>query len=110
MKAKAKRQTMDLSKGFDNSGPVSKIKLMQNIIKKGKIELKQNGHVKQISDTQNDLPIERIIANLSQYVTLYPGDAIFTGTPAGVGKVKKNDILEATIEDIGKLKNKVYLV
>ncbi len=107
MKAKAKRQPWDLSKGFDNSGPVSKIKLIQNIIKKGKIELKQNGHVKQISDISKMIwPIEKIIANLSQYVTLYPGDAIFTGTPAGVGKVKKNDILEATIEDIGKLKIK----
>ncbi len=105
MQAKAKRQPWDLSKGFDNSGPVSKIKLLNNTINKGKIELKQNGKVKQQSDISKMIwPIEKIIANLSQNVTLYPGDAIFTGTPSGVGKVKKNDILEAGIENIGKLK------
>lgn len=47
-------------------------------------------------------------------VTLYPGDVILTGTPAGVGMhrqpqefLKKGDILESEIEGIGKLRNVV---
>ena len=105
--AKEKRQPWDLSKGFDNSGPVSQIKLFNKIIEQGKIELKHNGKIKQSSDISKMIwPIKKIISNLSQQVTLYPGDAIFTGTPSGVGRVKKNDILEATIENVGKLEVK----
>ncbi|MDG2092897.1 MAG: fumarylacetoacetate hydrolase family protein [SAR86 cluster bacterium] len=105
--AKEKRQPWDLSKGFDNSGPVSQIKLFNKIIDQGKIELKHNGKIKQSSDISKMIwPIKKIISNLSQQVTLYPGDAIFTGTPSGVGRVKKNDILEATIENVGKLEVK----
>ena len=102
--AKEKRQPWDLSKGFDNSGPVSQIKLFNKIIEQGKIELKHNGKIKQLSDLSKMIwPIKKIISNLSQQVTLNPGDAIFTGTPSGVGRVEKNDILEASIENIGKL-------
>ena len=103
--AKEKRQPWDLSKGFDNSGPVSQIKLCSKTINKGKIELRHNGKIKQLRDISKMIwPIEKIISNLSQQVILHPGDAIFTGTPSGVGRVEKNDILEATIENIGKLK------
>jgi 2-keto-4-pentenoate hydratase/2-oxohepta-3-ene-1,7-dioic acid hydratase in catechol pathway len=42
---------------------------------------------------------EKIIAFVSQYFTLKAGDLIFTGTPAGVGKVVENDILEGFLED-----------
>lgn len=105
--AKEKRQPWDLSKGFDSSGPVSKIKLCNKLIKKGRIELKHNGKTQQLSDISKMIwPIDKIISNLSHQITLYPGDAIFTGTPSGVGRVIKNDILEASIENIGKLEIK----
>jgi 2-keto-4-pentenoate hydratase/2-oxohepta-3-ene-1,7-dioic acid hydratase in catechol pathway len=42
---------------------------------------------------------EKMIAFVSQYFTLKAGDLIFTGTPAGVGKVVENDILEGFLED-----------
>ena len=103
-KAKQKRQPWDLSKGFDDSGPVSKIKLSNKIIKNGRIQLKQNGKIKQSSDISKMIwPVDKIISNLSFQVTLNPGDAIFTGTPSGVGEVKKNDILEAAIEKVGSI-------
>ena len=47
--------------------------------------------------------IAEIIAFLSNKITLYPGDVIFTGTPSGVGDIKVNDQLEACIEGIGTL-------
>ena len=55
-------------------------------------------------------PVARIIADLSQVVTLQPGDLIFTGTPAGVGMargiyLKPGDVLTSTISGIGSLRN-----
>ena len=43
--------------------------------------------------------IDELIANISTYFTLKTGDLIYTGTPAGVGKVTPNDLLEGFIED-----------
>ena len=48
-------------------------------------------------------PVAEIIANLSGYVTLQPGDLIFTGTPAGVGRVVPGDRLEGAVEGVGTL-------
>ena len=48
-------------------------------------------------------PVADIIARLSGYVTLQPGDLIFTGTPAGVGKVERGDRLEGAVEGVGEL-------
>lgn len=55
-------------------------------------------------------PVARIIADLSQVTTLYPGDIIFTGTPAGVGKahgivLQPGNVLTSTIEGIGSIRN-----
>ena len=44
-----------------------------------------------------------LISCLSKYITLKPGDIIFTGTPAGVGKIYPGDKIEASIENVGKL-------
>ena len=46
---------------------------------------------------------DEIISYISQYFTLRIGDIIFTGTPAGVGKVEENDALQGYIEDIKAL-------
>tara|TARA_B100000575_G_C23109062_1_gene640463 strand:- start:1212 stop:1889 length:678 start_codon:yes stop_codon:yes gene_type:complete len=102
--AKEKRQPWDLSKGFDNSAPVSEIYLCSKLIKSGKIELRLNGKQRQISDISKMIwPIQEIISNLSKQITLYPGDAIFTGTPAGVGSIEPKDNIEASIDGIGSL-------
>jgi 2,4-didehydro-3-deoxy-L-rhamnonate hydrolase len=55
-------------------------------------------------------PVARIIADLSQVVTLRPGDVIFTGTPAGVGMargvfLRPGDVLTSTIAGVGTLRN-----
>jgi len=74
-----------------------------------------NGELRQNSNTNKlifDIPT--IIEDLSSGMTLYPGDIILTGTPAGVGAgfnppnyLKSGDIIECFIENIGTLKNKV---
>ena len=45
----------------------------------------------------------QIIAKLSNYTSLYPGDIIFTGTPEGVGRLKIGDYVEGMIEQIGSI-------
>ena len=47
--------------------------------------------------------VEEIIAELSRYFSLHPGDLIFTGTPAGVGAVAPGDVMEGYIEGVGRL-------
>ena len=48
--------------------------------------------------------VPEIIANLSKYFTLQPGDIILTGTPAGVGAVLPRNELVGTIDKLGALK------
>ena len=46
-------------------------------------------------------PVAGVIAALSRYVALAPGDLIFTGTPAGVGPLLPGDRVEGVIEGVG---------
>jgi 2-keto-4-pentenoate hydratase/2-oxohepta-3-ene-1,7-dioic acid hydratase in catechol pathway len=50
---------------------------------------------------------DRLVSFISQVMTLCPGDLIITGTPAGIGPMKKGDEIEVRIEGIGSLKNTV---
>ena len=51
--------------------------------------------------------VNELISWLSKFITLKPGDIIFTGTPAGVSKLNHNDEIEAEIENIGSLSFKL---
>jgi len=67
-----------------------------------------NGKVKQDSSTKDFIfPVDKLISFISGVMTLLPGDVISTGTPSGVGPMKKNDIIEVEIEGIGRLINKI---
>lgn len=80
-----------------------------------RISLTLNGQVMQDGSTSDLIfPIPRLIAHLTQLMTLAPGDLIFTGTPAGVGDartpkvfLKPGDRVEVTIEKLGSLSNPV---
>ena len=103
--AKDARKPWDLSKGFDNSAPISKIQKKEGLLlEQGKILLKVNGQIKQYSNLSNmSWKVDELISWLSKFITLKPGDIIFTGTPAGVGKLNPEDKIEAEIENIGSL-------
>ena len=63
-------------------------------------KLTKNGELVQDGNTNAMLwKIDELISYVSQFFTLKKGDIIFTGTPAGVGKVEENDILVGTIEN-----------
>ncbi len=73
-----------------------------------KIQSYLNGKLKQNSSTSNFIfSIQTLVSFISNIMTLLPGDIISTGTPAGVGKMECNDIIEIKIENIGKLTNQV---
>jgi 2-keto-4-pentenoate hydratase/2-oxohepta-3-ene-1,7-dioic acid hydratase in catechol pathway len=65
-----------------------------------KFQLLKNGELVQDGNTNAMLwKIDELISYVSQFFTLKKGDILFTGTPAGVGKVAENDILVGTITD-----------
>jgi 2-keto-4-pentenoate hydratase/2-oxohepta-3-ene-1,7-dioic acid hydratase in catechol pathway len=52
-------------------------------------------------------PVAFLIRYISEIMTLYPGDLIATGTPAGVSKIKDGDVVEVEVGGIGVLSNRV---
>lgn len=104
--AKEKGRPWDLSKGFDQSGPISAICSVRDgrLADSGAIWLKVNGEVRQRGDlSQMTWKVAEVIANLSSFVCLAAGDLIFTGTPPGVSTIIRGDVLEASVEGIGEL-------
>lgn len=100
-KLKAKGLPWERAKAFDCSAvigdfvPVTEISNLSNV----PFRLEKNGAVVQASTPQHMLySIDALIAEISKYFTLKIGDLIFTGTPAGVGKVEKDDILEGYLD------------
>jgi len=95
-------QPWEKAKAFDHSAPVGVFLPKEQLnVKQGiRFSLKKNGEICQSGNSRDMIyDFDRIIAEISQYVTLKMGDLIFTGTPAGVGTVQAGDLLEAFIED-----------
>lgn len=90
------------AKAFDFSAPVSKffpIADFENLAALN-FKLEKNGTIVQDGNTANMIfSFAEIIAHVSQFITLKTGDLIFTGTPSGVGRVDKEDILTAYLAD-----------
>jgi len=107
--AKKNGKPWDLSKGFDNSAPISEIvQNEKNVLRQGEIILSVNGVKKQSSNISNMAwEVDEIISWLSKFITLHPGDIIFTGTPAGVGKLNPGDRVDASIKSVGSLSFKL---
>jgi 2-keto-4-pentenoate hydratase/2-oxohepta-3-ene-1,7-dioic acid hydratase in catechol pathway len=72
------------------------------------VSTRVNGTVKQEGNTADmAFSVPFLIRYISHIMTLYPGDLIATGTPAGVSLIKNGDTVEVEIEEIGILRNKV---
>ncbi len=54
-------------------------------------------------------PLDKILAGITEYFTIYPGDLIYTGTPAGVGPTAKGDVFEGFFEGQSVFSLKVNL-
>jgi 2-keto-4-pentenoate hydratase/2-oxohepta-3-ene-1,7-dioic acid hydratase in catechol pathway len=70
-----------------------------------------NGQVRQASNTRYlKLRIPELIEFASSYYTLYPGDLIYTGTPAGVGPVLAGDEMHAVVDKVGDMRIRVRAI
>ena len=105
--AKQKGRPWEIGKAFERSAPVGPVHPASTVpaMDRGRIELKINGETRQEGDLNQMIwKVPEIISNLSEYFELAPGDVILSGTPAGVGPVKKGDVMEMTIEGLGSRK------
>jgi fumarylpyruvate hydrolase len=99
----------DTSKGFDCSAPLTAIRpVSQGQVSKGRIWLSVNGLLRQESDIAEMIwSVPEVIAELSTLFALEPGDLIFTGTPSGVGALKRGDRIEGGIDGLEVLRNSI---
>ena len=107
--AKDAGKPWDVSKGFDCSAPIAAIRPVSagGHVRNAGIWLKVNGEFKQQSNTAEMIwSVAEIIAELSTYFELKPGDLIFTGTPDVTRPFKAGDVIEVEIEGIGVLRNR----
>jgi len=73
------------------------------------LETRVNGVRKQHGNTKDFIfSLDKVIRYISTIMTLYPGDLILTGTPAGVGPLQNGDTVDVSIDGIGQLKNPVH--
>lgn len=96
----------DIGKGADHSAPISALRPAADIghPTQGAIWLTLNGADRQRGNLdQMSWSVAEVIARLSTYFALAAGDLIFTGTPAGVGKVVRGDQVQAGVDGIGEL-------
>lgn len=96
---KGKGLPWELAKAFDGSAPIGAfIKTSELDLGNIDFSLTKNGTlVQQGNSAQMIFSFEQIVSFVSQYFTLKVGDLIYTGTPAGVGKVSIGDTLEGYI-------------
>jgi len=108
-----------IGKNFDKTGAFGPVFVSADELPPGaaglRIQTRLNGKIMQDANTSDFIfPIEDLIAKLSECMTLEPGDVIVTGTPAGVGYVRRppvymkdGDVCEIEIEGIGVLSNPI---
>ena len=103
--ARDKGRPWDLGKDVEHSSVCSEIVPMPGVvIEHGAVELSVNGEVKQRSDVDKLIwNIREIIADLSLFYHLQPGDLIYTGTPEGVGAVLPGDRITGTVEGVAEV-------
>jgi fumarylpyruvate hydrolase len=104
--AKDHGRPWDTSKGFDRSAVISAITpvAQSGHLRGGRIWLKVNGQMRQQADLSELIwSVPEVIAELSTYFELQPGDLIYTGTPAGIGALEKGDRIEGGIDGLDEL-------
>ncbi len=108
--AKKKGLPWSVAKGFDTFAPIGPRIVPAESIDPRHLEigLKVNGEIRQKGSTENMIfKVPEVISYISKIMTLEPGDIIATGTPEGVGEIKDGDVIEAWIEGIGVLRERV---
>ncbi len=108
--AMAKGLPWDVTKGFDHSAPVGPVTRVEDtgIMSTGHVRLKVNGETRQDGDiTLLIWKIDEIISKISEQHELKPGDIIMTGTPAGVGAVVTEDVLDCSVDGLADMQVRI---
>jgi fumarylpyruvate hydrolase len=108
--AREQGRPWDVAKGFDCSAPVSAIRPASDRghLDGGEIWLEVNGEARQRANLSEMIwSVPEIVAELSTYFELRPGDLIFTGTPEGVGPVQRGDSLVGGIDGLETLRTTI---
>ena len=105
--ARAKSRPWDCGKNFAYSAPLAAIRPVADSghVREGAIRLTVNGAIRQDGNVADMIwNCAEIIAYLSRFERLLPGDLIYTGTPAGVGPVQPGDVIEVSIAGLQTLR------
>jgi fumarylpyruvate hydrolase len=107
--ARDKGRPWDTGKDIEEGSVCSELVPMQGVvIESGAIALEVNGTTKQSSDVNKLIwNVREIIADLSTYYHLQPGDLIYTGTPEGVGAVVSGDKITGRVEGVAEISVRV---
>jgi 2-keto-4-pentenoate hydratase/2-oxohepta-3-ene-1,7-dioic acid hydratase in catechol pathway len=95
------------AKGFDTFCPVGPLVSDELDLEAGvTIETRVNGELRQRGSTLDFIfPIPRLLAHITEAMTLEPGDLVLTGTPSGVGPLKAGDVVDVSMDGLGTLSN-----
>jgi len=96
-------------KGFDTFCPVGP--MISNELDPWtgvNLETRVDGEIRQQGNTRDFIfPLDTILRYISDFMTLFPGDLVATGTPKGVGPVVAGNVIEVTVQGVGTLRNPV---
>ena len=103
--AREKGRPWDLGKDVEESSVVSEIVPMPGtVFDYGELVMSVNGQVRQNSDLSKLIwNIPELLADLSKFYHLLPGDLIFTGTPEGVSPLQPGDRIEGSVAGVGSI-------
>ena len=110
LRARDKGRPWELGKAFDESAPIAPIHPASRIghPTSGAVWVQVDGADRQRSDIAKLIwSVPEVIANLSTFFELRPGDLIYTGTPEGVGKVERGQTMVGGIDGLGELRVRV---
>jgi len=106
---KSEGQDLTRTKGFDTAGPLGPWLVTDidphNVAIKGRVneETRQDSHTSLMI-----FSVPTLLRHITAFMTLYPGDVVWTGTPkGGASPIKVGDVIEVEVEGIGVLKNKL---
>lgn len=105
LRARETGRPWDAGKDFEQSAIASELVPMPGrVLEEGEISLSVNGHERQRSNLRNLIwGVREILADLSRFYRLEPGDLIYTGTPEGVGPVLPGDVIEGAVDRVGRI-------
>ncbi|MGD8818367.1 MAG: fumarylacetoacetate hydrolase family protein, partial [Acidobacteriota bacterium] len=96
------------AKGSDTFGPLGPAVVTGLDYNDLHVETRLNGDVRQAASTADLIfGVDTIVSYVSRYVTLYPGDIIFTGTPGSTRAMQPGDVVEIEVQGVGVLRNTV---